>query len=631
MTLNKKNHYFINLYLCFVYCLILILMSFYSSHIDNTSTTGSYFTLYVWLCYSFLYLLPLLVFSKLLLFIENYFFSGKYHQFAFMIIFIMSIVMLAFLYSDYYLFSLYGYHIDSFVVNLLLTSGGIESLGITSSTITTVTIQVVISLLVMFVLSFLLYREVVIKANVFIKITINKYVLLIFFLFFSLEEIAHGVFVSLGDFNVVQASSVFPLNFNTTFNSLLKKSGFKTVASMKKMSHGTVNYPLEALVYKKPEKPFNVVWLVAESLRWDMLTPEIMPNTWAFAQKNLYFKNHYSGGNRTRMGMFAMFYGLYAPYWYAFEEQRIGSPVLDILMAEQYQLRINTSQSFSYPELNHTVFVHVPKENMRELNSLSETWKRDENNISDLIHFIDTRDRNRPFFNFMFFEATHAPYQFPQEAVIRKDYIKEMNYAKLNLVSGISKIKNRYINAAHYVDSQIGRLLDELKKQGLEQETIVIITGDHGEEFMEKGHWGHGHNAVFPEEQIHVPLVMAIPGKHSEVINHLSSHLDLPATILPLLGVTSNPDIYSFGQPILSNKRSSMVIGNYNYISYMDSQYKLTFPFTGKSGFELSIRTFDDRLVTRAHKLLIREHYKPMIDNLFKESKRFICKECKKL
>lgn len=202
-----------------------------------------------------------------------------------------------------------------------------------------------------------------------------------------------------------------------------------------------------------------------------------------------------------------MFYGLYAPYWYSFETQRISSPVVDALIAQNYQLQINTSQSFSYPELNHTVFVNVPKKNMQELNKLPETWKRDKQNISDIIRFLHKRDKTRPFFTFMFFESTHAPYQFPEEYIIKNDFVKEMNYARLKLGNHIQQIKNRYINAAHTVDYEIGRLLDFMDEQKLKENTIVIITGDHGEEFMEKGHWGHGHNAVFPEEQIHVPLV----------------------------------------------------------------------------------------------------------------------------
>lgn len=633
MNLNAKLNYFINLYLFSIYCLILLLTSQFFFEIETISLEENFFTLYVWFCYSFLYLLPTIIISKLLLLINTRFLSKQQSKVPLLVIssitLLSSTITLLFLYSDYYLFNLYGYHIDSFVINLIKTPGGIESLGVTNSTITTMTVQTVFFITLLIGFFYFLFRLIVVKNKLFFGQKVKTHRVIIIFLFlFAIEEVSHGALVALDQFEIVQASSVFPLNLNTTFNAFVKKMGYQPASSIKKMTHGNVKYPLSPLIYNKVDKPLNIVWLVAESLRWDMLTPEIMPNVWAYSEKNMRFNHHYSGGNRTRMGLFAMFYGLYAPYWYPFEEQRISSPVLDAVMAQDYQLQINTSQSFSYPELNHTVFVNVPKENMQELNKNPDTWMRDEQNITDLIHFIKNRDPERPFFNFMFFEATHAPYEFPESSVIRKDYIKEMNYARLNLTNGIEQIKNRYINAAHYVDKQIGRLLDSIEKQDLSKKTIVIITGDHGEEFMEKGHWGHGHNAVFPEEQIHVPFVLAIPGQASRVIDYTSSHLDIPATILPLIGITSKQSDYSFGHTLLHENRKSFVVGNYNYLSYIDSDYKLTFPYTGKSVFRVDVRKSDDNLVTKTQSILTNEHYKDKLESLFKETNKFICKEC---
>lgn len=629
---DRKNH-FLNLFLLAVYCLILLLTSQFIFEIEKISLSQGFFSLYVWLCYSFVYLLPLLVVGKTLLFFYHRYASEESSHYwlisILLLILVCSILILLFLYSDYYLFNLYGYHIDGFVLNLLSTPGGIESLGVTSATVRTMTIQLVLFVILISSFFYILYQQLVVKEKDILLMRVKTpYILGIFLFCFTIEELSHGVLASLGKFDIIQASSTFPLNLNTTFNSFLKKNGFHTMASMRKMSYGKVKYPSTPLTYKEIEKPVNIVWLVAESLRWDMLTAEIMPNTWAFSEKNLRFNQHYSGGNRTRMGLFSMFYGLYAPYWYTFEEQKISSPILDAVMAKDYQLQINTSQSFTYPELNHTVFVNVPQKNMQALNQTPETWKRDEQNITDLIHSLKNRDLNKAFFSFMFFEATHAPYQFADATAIRSDYVQEMNYARLNLSSKIGQIKNRYINAAHSVDIQIGRLLDELKKQNLDKNTVVIITGDHGEEFMEKGHWGHGHNAVFPEEQIHVPLVMAIPGETAREINYLTSHLDIPATILPLIGVTSKPETYSFGHSLLNNQRTSLVVGNYNYLSYMDAAYKLTFPFTGKTGYRISVRTFNDQLVTKTRSILVAENYQPEIDQLFEQGSQFICKHC---
>ena len=233
-----------------------------------------------------------------------------------------------------------------------------------------------------------------------------------------------------------------------------------------RVSSGVVRYPLTEIKAKQKKSYPNIIMLVAESFRWDLLDKEITPNLWKFSEQSLRFNQHYSGGNRTSMGMLSLFYGVYAPYWYSFEKQHISPVLMDFLVSKNYQLALHTSQSFSYPELRHTTFSGIPEEYMQELHE-GEPRLRDRQNITDIIAKIDARDVSRPFYNFMFFESTYAPYTFPETAVIRLEYLKEMNYAKLNLMHNITSIHNRYINAAHHIDTEVGRLLVYLKEQKL--------------------------------------------------------------------------------------------------------------------------------------------------------------------
>ncbi|MCZ7654856.1 MAG: sulfatase [Rhodocyclaceae bacterium] len=243
------------------------------------------------------------------------------------------------------------------------------------------------------------------------------------------------------------------------------------------------------------------------------------------------FEQHYSGGNRTRMGLFSMFYGIYAPYWYSFERQRIAPALMEFVRAKNYQLALHTSQSFDYPELRHTLFTGIPEQYLQELKA-GAPWKRDTQNVTDIIGKLEQRDRQRPFFGFMFFESTHAPYTFPEETALLGDYQKDLNYINMNLQENVKQIHARYVNAAHHIDREVGRLLDYLERSGMLDKTIVLFTGDHGEEFMEKGHWGHGHGRTFPEEQIRVPLVLHIPGRTPAVVRHRTTHLQISPTLL---------------------------------------------------------------------------------------------------
>src|SRR5690606_11579060 len=113
--------------------------------------------------------------------------------------------------------------------------------------------------------------------------------------------------------------------------------------------------------------------------------------------------------------------------------------------------------------------------------------------------------------------------------------------------------------------------------------TIVIVTGDHGEEFMEKGRWGH--NSTFSQEQIRVPLLIHLPESIGHVYEGMSSHLDLPATVLALLGVDIDSSTYSYGANLLAPdfNRDYTVISDWHGNTLVTPQVKLIFSKKGAS------------------------------------------------
>jgi hypothetical protein len=81
------------------------------------------------------------------------------------------------------------------------------------------------------------------------------------------------------------------------------------------------------------------------------------------------------------------------------------------------------------------------------------SWKRDQINIDEMLDFIDQRDEKRPFMTYMFFESTHANYDFPARVGDRQALSRRPQLSDGRLSQQIGEIKNRYINAAHHVDS----------------------------------------------------------------------------------------------------------------------------------------------------------------------------------
>ena len=96
-------------------------------------------------------------------------------------------------------------------------------------------------------------------------------------------------------------------------------------------------------------------------------------------------------------------------------------------------------------------------------------------------------------------------------------------------------LRSVYDAEIHFVDSQLGRLLDALREQKLWKRTIVVVVGDHGEGLGDHDWWGHG---ILYQEQIRVPLIIRVPGlpKGLEVTSRVRS-IDLMPTILEEAGV----------------------------------------------------------------------------------------------
>jgi membrane-anchored protein YejM (alkaline phosphatase superfamily) len=347
----------------------------------------------------------------------------------------------------------------------------------------------------------------------------------------------------------------------------IKNSGLKL-----KNDDKLLNYPLEPIDINVKNKKYNIVWLVAESWRADTLNKKIMPATYNFAKKCFRFHNHYSSGNGTRMALCGMFYGLYGSYWKALLAEHTEPIIFKVLHKLNYQMDLYTSAKFTYPEFDQTIFSSIKKSQMHQSDGRGG-YINDKNNITYLLEFIKKRDKNRPFMTFMFFESPHAPYVFPESSVIEKDYLKTFNYTTIDIEKNITKIKNRYINSVHNLDNELKRVFEFLKKENLMDSTIVILTGDHGEEFLEKGHWGH--NKGFHQEQIKPAMLLYIPNHKNRDIYKMTSHLDIVPTIAPFLGINNSPSTYSLGyNMLLDETRSFTACASWDQLCYIDDKIK---------------------------------------------------------
>ena len=590
------------LYFLGSYITILILCVSYLTKISLADPLTIIFTVTMTLSYGVFYLIPAMIITGC----SHWFLQRIQKQkksitllfTEYAIAILTTSATLILLFADRVVFRLFNFHLNGFVWNLVTTPGGIESMGGSDSASLTYGMIcfgiVCLHIGILATCYWLCQHE---RIVCMFSGRFKTVAIIIVIIMGTAQALIYGVSSFKNNLSVINTAIALPLYQPLTMKGLAKKLGIKPPPKSKnahlKAGEGSLDYPLESLVIKKKDTPLNIVWLIAESWRADMLTPEIMPNMSSFATQANNFHQHYSGGNGTRMGLFSQFYGLYGTYWFQFLNERQSPVVMDVLQQQKYQLSLYTSAKFTYPEFDKTLFASIPPEKLHEVKG-GTNWQKDRTNVSNMLSFIKKRDPSRPFMTFMFFESPHARYYFPEEDAIRTPYLEDFNYATMSLEKDMGLIFNRYVNACHHLDSQLGRVTAFLKEEHLLDNTIVIMTGDHGEEFLENGHWGH--NSEFTEQQVRVPLLLWVPGVEHREIKRMTSHLDLPATILPLLGVENPASTYSLGYNLLGKeKRSFTIICDWSRIAYVDHEYKAIFPFSTKSLDKSYLTTKDDK------------------------------------
>jgi len=123
----------------------------------------------------------------------------------------------------------------------------------------------------------------------------------------------------------------------------------------------------------------------------------------------------------------------------------------------------------------------------------------------------------RRFFLYLHYMDPHAPYDDPGGATF-----------------GTTDI-DRYDAEIRFTDEQVGRLLDRLLQRPDADRLLVAVAADHGDQFGERGRTGHGRYVY--DEEVHVPLVLRIPGAAPQRIEEPVSLIDLAPTVANLMGV----------------------------------------------------------------------------------------------
>jgi membrane-anchored protein YejM (alkaline phosphatase superfamily) len=174
----------------------------------------------------------------------------------------------------------------------------------------------------------------------------------------------------------------------------------------------------------------------------------------------------------------------------------------------------------------------------------------------------------------------------------------------------------------HHLDQQFGRIFDYLKQHQLLDNTIVVINGDHGEEFMEHGFWGH--NSTFVDQQIRTPLIIYVPGMKPQISDGITSHMDIIPTLMPLLGVRNPSSDYATGYNLLAGEtRQHTYVSDWDRISYIDNEVKITFPVNQRGIGGIKVSGAEDETLTAQQASEMQQRKQSAITNMMSDLSKF--------
>ncbi|MBM4269597.1 MAG: DUF1501 domain-containing protein [Deltaproteobacteria bacterium] len=169
------------------------------------------------------------------------------------------------------------------------------------------------------------------------------------------------------------------------------------------------------------------------------------------------------------------------------------------------------------------------------------------------IALLDELARDEPFFLWLHYIDPHGPYvpppeyadlfrgEYPAEIVPEDDlprYQRQKRGETGETIRNLSFYVAQYDREIRYFDDQLARLLADLERRGLRDDTLVVLTADHGESLVEDGYFlEHGRGPYQPTA--HVPLIFVLPGRvpSGRVVEEPVGLIDVTPTLLDLLGV----------------------------------------------------------------------------------------------
>ncbi|MGD6737002.1 DUF3413 domain-containing protein [Photobacterium leiognathi subsp. mandapamensis] len=398
---------------------------------------------------------------------------------------------------------------------------------------------------------------------------------------------------------VTMQRSNFPFSYPMTAKTFMEKHGLldrqeyaKRRAEQGVQNSELVRYPIQKLSFNDQGTGQNLMIIMVDSLRSDMITQTVMPNLSTFADQNLDFTDNYSSSNNDSTGVFGLLYGLPSGYANSIRAEQKSPILLNTLQNRGYRFGLFSGENFELPIYREAIFANTKLATTDSEHP--DQVPSDAHAIKDWQHWFNQQKQGQPWFSFL--ELTSVQ-QFKEGEHYKPRFTPSLGSNAINEegVDSTLLLKNSYRNAAYHIDEMLGRVFADLKAKGVLNNTIVVIASNHGTEFNETGNntWGSGSN--YSKYQIKVPLIIHWPDHAAQEVTRLTSNLDVVPTVMEsLLNVATAPSNYSSGVSLFDQhdnrrwilsgndddivvvqKKQTTVVDKYGNYNVYDNNYQL--------------------------------------------------------
>jgi arylsulfatase A-like enzyme len=315
----------------------------------------------------------------------------------------------------------------------------------------------------------------------------------------------------------------------------------------------------------------NVVLISLEStgagyLRCYGAKEDPTPNLTHLAKNSLVFENAYAATPESIKGLFSVLCSRYPAFDTESDDYAsVRTPSLAQRLANHgYRTALFHSGRFMYLDMN-AVIQRRGFETLEDAGAIGGNFNSsfgvdEPATVERMLAWIDALPIEQRFFLHYLPIAGHHPYATPERGLFPE-----------------SDDPTQYLNALHYGDAALGKFLDGLRSRGLDTNTLFVIYGDHGEAFGQ--HDGnYGHTLFIYEENIRVPLLIAMPGALVEPrrVKRIASLIDLAPTVVDLLGLAPEPD-YQGTSLLAHGEQAALFFTDYSLplVGVRDGKWKL--------------------------------------------------------